>query len=562
MALYYKLRNLILTLAAFFLFSSIFLYFTKPITASDFWWHLNTGRWIIENGSLPQNDPFTYTASNTPDKRKDVILKGFWLSQATYYFLYSRTGFAGIIFFKAALFTLILFVFWRILSFRGLDPYTGLLVLSPVALFLSYYEEARPQVFSFFAVLIIFYLFEQGLKSMRDSEQRTMPISLLFLPLVMLLWANMHRGFIIGHAMIGIYLLTETFKFVFNKGGFNKKSYVAFVSISIISAAASFLNPSHVYPVFINLRELSSPLVISIDEYLSPWKYADRIGDQYLPYCLVSVATVTLSLLILSWKRLKTPHILLYLGFAAAAFKSFRFSPFFILISPVIAAGYLPAGIQLILKRARTVAVAAIIISAFLIMSHSHKKSFLTRESLQTQNLPIASADFILRHRLPGYIFNPYEWGGYLAWSLYPDYKVFTDSRMLDPDVHTNYSIVKHGRKDAIFDQYGINTVIFYPFHISNLNMPDIIFSLLKDDRWRLVYFDYNSVIFIRAVSLPAFPSIGKELLWDDLIASAESWVRNPPPSVNPRLMLWRLYSEKGDYKKAAECIELHYRKK
>ena len=32
-------------------------------------------------------------------------------------------------------------------------------------------------------------------------------------------------------------------------------------------------------------------------------------------------------------------------------------------------------------------------------------------------------------------MFNPYVWGGYLIWSLYPDYKVFIDGRGLIPEV-------------------------------------------------------------------------------------------------------------------------------
>ncbi len=32
----------------------------------DVWWHLATGRWVIENGAVPHTDPFSYTAAGRP----------------------------------------------------------------------------------------------------------------------------------------------------------------------------------------------------------------------------------------------------------------------------------------------------------------------------------------------------------------------------------------------------------------------------------------------------------------------------------------------------------------
>ena len=42
---------------------------------------------------------------------------------------------------------------------------------------------------------------------------------------------------------------------------------------------------------------------------------------------------------------------------------------------------------------------------------------------------PVTESAFIKDHKLPGPIFNDYIIGGYMIWSLYPDYKVFLDPR-------------------------------------------------------------------------------------------------------------------------------------
>src|SRR5438105_533820 len=31
----------------------------RPVTDPDLWWHLRVGEWVIENGRVPANDPFS-----------------------------------------------------------------------------------------------------------------------------------------------------------------------------------------------------------------------------------------------------------------------------------------------------------------------------------------------------------------------------------------------------------------------------------------------------------------------------------------------------------------------
>ena len=44
---------------------------------------------------------------------------------------------------------------------------------------------------------------------------------------------------------------------------------------------------------------------------------------------------------------------------------------------------------------------------------------------------PVDAAAFLKKNRISGNMFNPYAWGGYLIWALYPDHKVFIDGRGL-----------------------------------------------------------------------------------------------------------------------------------
>src|SRR5690348_258398 len=65
--------------------------FSTEIADTDFWWHLKTGQYIIQQHSLPFPDPFAYTTSlNAPQHPGEQQVQHFnltheWLSQALLY---------------------------------------------------------------------------------------------------------------------------------------------------------------------------------------------------------------------------------------------------------------------------------------------------------------------------------------------------------------------------------------------------------------------------------------------------------------------------------------------
>jgi hypothetical protein len=84
--------------------------FSTQITDTDFWWHLKTGQYIVEHGSLPFPDPFAYTTSAVPRYPGEAQVRHFnltheWLSQVLMYLIYRVAGFPGIILTRAILLT-------------------------------------------------------------------------------------------------------------------------------------------------------------------------------------------------------------------------------------------------------------------------------------------------------------------------------------------------------------------------------------------------------------------------------------------------------------------------
>jgi hypothetical protein len=545
---------LAMSIAVVLFFASVFIFFAQPAGNSDFWWHISTGRWICQGLELPGADPFTYTSAVT-DVRTDVILKGFWLSQVIYYASYAVSGLQAPILLNALVFMLVFYTLWRVLAFNGIDHYTALVFLAPLVFLSTPFIDIRPQVFSFLGTPLLFLCIEKGLKRLREERPLT-PLLALSLPAVMLLWGNLHRGYIIGLAVMGIYAVCETLKYTFNRNALAAASLRKMMLWTGVAVIASFFNPALWHAIPANLWELGKSVSVrTTDEFLSPLKYAAYADIYYYIYGLSALAVVTLAIMAASWRRLEPAHVLLYAGFLAAALSSFRFCIFYMLMSAAISSRYLTQKTDSAMRSLYTIAAPLAVAAAIAIFSVSAGNSSINRGALMS-TVPVEAVDFIERRNLPGKIFNSYEWGGYLTWRLYPDYRVFIDGRTIDNTAVISYMAANMGNNRELFDAYGINTVIFTPYNTLTYSVPGLVFSLLKDNGWRLAYFDRNSAIFVRAEAMPTLTTLNKSLLWDSLKDTAEYFISTRPGDPGPLSMLAGIYAAGDEMEKATGLLE------
>src|SRR5947209_15569905 len=77
--------------------------FSTEISDPDFWWHLRTGQYIMEQRALPVPDPFAYTtalarpAYPAEPRTRSFNLTHEWLAQVLMFGIYRAGGFAGIV---------------------------------------------------------------------------------------------------------------------------------------------------------------------------------------------------------------------------------------------------------------------------------------------------------------------------------------------------------------------------------------------------------------------------------------------------------------------------------
>jgi len=117
------------------------------------------------------------------------------------------------------------------------------------------------------------------------------------------------------------------------------------------------------------------------------------------------------------------------------------------------------------------------------------------QDTVEAKKLPRAAVEFIKAEHLPEPIYNWYNWGGYLIWKLYPDYRVYIDGRadMYGDAFLTEFLGTYFGTSDweRSLDRFQVRTVVVPP--------DSALASLLRQTpRWTKMFEDHQAVIFTR----------------------------------------------------------------
>jgi tetratricopeptide (TPR) repeat protein len=130
------------------------------------------------------------------------------------------------------------------------------------------------------------------------------------------------------------------------------------------------------------------------------------------------------------------------------------------------------------------------------------------------------------KNHLKGNLYNIYDWGGYIMWRAYPQYKVFIDGR--GPDVYSmdiwqDYRKVEKGEGNyhQILDKYEVEIILISTADI----MKNLIQKLDEDLRWSLVFSNLATRLYLKKNGLNAtFVDIKKRIdeFWKNLERAPE----------------------------------------
>jgi hypothetical protein len=291
-----------------------------PLWHTDVWGHLKFGQWIWSHGLLPAGNPFC------PFLEQEVPSNHYsWLSQALLYGAYHlgeaaaggdaihqhEGGIDALRFSHAVLLLARLSVL--LLAFRRLTQSLPL-ALAGVAVFVlltgANLSIFRPQVAGelCFALLLL-------AASRLPMSQRTVVI----VPLLLALWANLHGSYVVGLLFLGTLVAAKGLETALTKKTLNPRSILGAASVKqlvvvlLLSAAAiSVLNPAGPWIWSRTLAMTRHPVVLAMDEW-RPLRFGIMAGGHWA-YLATGVLT-TVSFLY-ARRRPTLPAMLLIVAFA------------------------------------------------------------------------------------------------------------------------------------------------------------------------------------------------------------------------------------------------------
>ncbi|MEW6586359.1 MAG: hypothetical protein AB1442_12210 [Nitrospirota bacterium] len=563
-----RISRIVLLLLVFFF---IFAVFNAKIWDPDLWWHLKTGEYIAQTKEIPSTDPFAFTSLpkdpiHPESKRIKFILSQYWIAQLIFYWVYKMFSLQGIIYMRALILTLLMLLLYKGIRREGSGFFQALIFLFPAVVIFFNFTGERPQLFSFlFTFLLVFLLegFRRAAKTNRDSvetdtslnkSQRVSGLSYLFpIPLIVLLWSNMHGGVILGIILILGYAVCETVKYLTKKLGepLPYRSFAYLIAASVAATLLSLVNPNgyNVVPFLIELNK--SQYMTSIVEAKSPLvfiQYGYYTQELYVFFFLLIAGFLTL---LINIKRADLTDAVIFSGLAALSLSAARIIPFFTPVAVLILARYWTRNVQtwksstLVARiRERTAKIRSIAGSAFsesllaagcsvLIIVMLNNGAYF-QSGVRKGRYPEGAVKFLKENKIHGNMYNPYVWGGYMLWSLYPEYKVFIDGRGLIEEVFFQSDKIMGASSlqfagapewKAILDAYKVTFIVTFSVADFTGKLVPLIPALYYDPEWHLVYMDNYSLIFVRDTTenretIEKF-GMPKDWVWNEVLTEA-----------------------------------------
>jgi hypothetical protein len=412
----------------------------RTLTSGDFWWHLRTGMWVLENHAVPRTGIYSQNAQ-TP-----------WTATSWLFDLVTAIGYR-IIDLRVApillslgklLLGIAVFVlaggtggkFW---------PAIGLVILA------EYILSGLPPGPAYAAIVC----FAITLSVLQEARRSNEVLRVLWLVPVFLLWANLDNDFVYGVAALWLFLTSRAIDGIAaGKGVFREPSHTvgkAFLAVSVCTLA-TLCTPYffRVYSVF--FTSFVSPANRFLGDYHA---IAFRDPRDYLMLLLTMTAFLSLGM-----RRSRDPfQISLMVLTSAWAFHLHTYAWMVLLASIAVIGNAMRTHQRLETlpqpKGRWREAVIAGVMAAVVVLAGA---AFLPRTHGATlaemkESYPVSAADFIRASGLQQPLFNSKAWGGFLMWYL-PEYPVAIDGRVPLYNDEANIRYARFMRSDFSYREY------------------------------------------------------------------------------------------------------------
>ena len=295
----------------------------------------------------------------------------------------------------------------------------------------------------------------------------------------MVVWVNVHGGYLLGIAIIAIFIITEWLGARLAQSPLDQRKRLRPLLITLLLViVASLLNPWGIHHWWFPFELMGNSAVATISEW-QPLKFDDFYARGYL-------AAIALLLVVYLYapRRPDLTELVIPWGMITASFIAVRHMPL----------AYLAMLPFLIHKTTEWITSPAFRNHAWMVRIRStlsQGKDLGSRETLLNwmvlgvvtvlfaityplvhaddeaklnELVPARATDFIVASGLSGRMFNTYHYGGYLIFRLAPQQQVFIDIRgdMYGKALMQDYQTIYHARPgwQALLDRYAIDYIV------------------------------------------------------------------------------------------------------
>lgn len=446
----------------------------------DTWWHLRSAEHTLTQGII-REDSFSFTRAG------EKWVNHSWGGQLLLWVAWQAGGDLGLALFTASLAVLGMMVVGRMLATTTANAHLRAYLLVFCALAASVFWSARPQMLSFCFSALTLWLLRRGGRAR------------WFLPLLFILWANVHAGFAVGLLYLALSALASAYDALTNRWRSQRIRASQWLLLLVACLIALCLNPYGPELLLIPWRTLSlNELHASIREWQTPNLH------QPTTWPFLILLALTLSTFALSRRRPQSSEIFVITASTLMALWAGRHIALFaIATTPTLGAqlAALPIARRWRLppprmSQARGLAHLVLLLLLGLCVA-LYVSTSLTEprvEELQSAYFPVAAVQHLREIQPPGSLFHTYEWGGYLLWHL-PQYPSFIDGRTLlfGDELLAAYRRAANGENWAdLFHKFQIYLVLIR----RNSGLDRALRRLPLD--WERTYLDETAVLYAR----------------------------------------------------------------
>lgn len=475
-----------------------------PIQPHDFWWHMATGRVIVATGTIPTVDSFSYTQVGQPFYNQS------WLAQVGMYLLFSVGGAPLIIFVQV-----LLLAFAYGLLLRLAIRQSGRLRLSVGVLLLGTLPASfdnwlvRPQSYALVIFIIYLYILTVWRDPHEPRRQQALWPPLLLLPLLGMIWVNVHGSFVLGGALIGLIFVGEVLRRWIERRQARRRGSTAplrpplvqLIIIGSLTGLSWLINPGGLQVLGYVGNLLSSSQVTQLVTEWAPPTTRDLNGAIFFLFVMAGIV-----ILAYAHTRPDPVDMLLAGAFLWLALGAGRNNIWFVaVVSPLLArqlAAWRPAEAP-----ARLVyqglpmfnAMLVGLISLLLVLALPWVKPWLDLPpevgSLLAPETPVDAVALLRQDpQRPERLFHDMGYGSYLIWAA-PEQKVWADPRIeLYPlEQWLDYQRLTAGTKvEPLIEAYQIDGLL-----LSNEQQAALVAWAEEQPTWELRFRDEVSSYFV-----------------------------------------------------------------